>query len=172
MNAGPGEERSVKLRYLTVAALVGALSVVLATAAIGAKKSPPPKPKTFFAVMLGKNEVSPTTGKKGAGDRNGRGGATAVIDGNKFCFGIVVRNLGQPIAAHVHKGRPGVNGPIRIPLTAPSSGDPGASSGCVTVSDSALLAAIQRNPSKYFFNVHTTAFPNGAIRGQIFGERK
>ncbi|HKF81002.1 MAG TPA: hypothetical protein VKB17_09285 [Thermoleophilaceae bacterium] len=44
----------MKLRYLAVAALVGALSVVLVTAAIGAKKSPAPKPKgkTFFATLL------------------------------------------------------------------------------------------------------------------------
>jgi CHRD domain len=161
----------VKLRYLAVAALVGALSVLLVTAAIGAKQSAPPKAKTFFAVLLGKNEVSTTTGKKRAGDLNARGGATAVIDGNQFCFGIVVRNLDQPVAAHVHKGRPSVNGPIRIPLTPPTSGDPGASSGCVTVGDAALLAAIKRNPHKYYFNVHTEAFPNGAIRGQIFGKR-
>jgi CHRD domain len=159
------------MRYLAVAALVGALCVVLVNAAIGAKKSPPPKAKTFFGVLLGKNEVSPTTGRKRAGDLNGRGGATAVIDGNQFCFGIVVRNIDQPVAAHVHKGRPSVNGDIRIGLTPPSSGDPGASSGCVTVDNSALLANIKRNPHKYYFNVHTEAFPNGAIRGQIFGKR-
>jgi hypothetical protein len=162
----------MKLRYLAVAALVGALSVVLVNAAIGAKKSAPPKAKTFFGVLLGKNEVSATTGKKRAGDLNGRGGATAVIDGDQFCFGIVVRNIDQPTLAHVHKGRPSVNGPIRITLTPPSSGDPGASSGCVTVNDSALLAAIKRNPHKYYFNVHTEAFPGGAIRGQISGKRK
>jgi hypothetical protein len=168
----------VKIRYLAVAALVGALSVALVTAAIGAKKSPPPKAKTFYAVLLGKNEVSTTTGKKRAGDLNGRGGATAIIDGNQFCFGIVVRNIDGPVAAHVHRGRPSVNGPIVIPeapatsLTPPASGDPGASSGCVTVNNSALLAAIKRNPHKYYFNVHTSAFPNGAIRGQIFGKRK
>jgi hypothetical protein len=161
----------MKLRYVAVAALIAALSVVLVTTALGARK-PPPRPVTFFGVLLGKNEISPTTGKKRAGDLNARGGATAVIDGNQFCFGIVVRNLDQPIAAHVHKGRPSVNGPIVIPLAAPSSGNPGASSGCVTVSDSRLLAAIKRNPSKYYFNVHTTAFPSGAIRGQIFGKRQ
>jgi len=165
-------ERSclVKLRYLAVAALVGALSVLLVTAAIGARKSAPPKAKTFFAVLVGKNEVSTTTGKKRAGDLNARGGATAVIDGNQFCFGIVVKNLDEPTAAHVHKGRPSVNGDIVIPLTKPSAGDPGTSSGCETV-DPALLAAINRNSHKYYFNVHTMAFTNGAIRGQLFGKR-
>jgi len=160
----------VKLRYLAVAALVGALSVVLVTAAIGAKKSPPPKKgKTFFAVLLGKKEVD-STGKKRAGDPDGRGGATVVIDGNQFCFGIVVKNLDQPVAAHVHKGRPSVAGGIVIPLDPPSSGDPGDSSNCVTV-DPTLLAAIKRNPHKYYFNVHTGPFPDGAIRGQLFGKR-
>ncbi|HKF81003.1 MAG TPA: CHRD domain-containing protein [Thermoleophilaceae bacterium] len=37
--------------------------------------------------------------------------------------------------------------------------------------DSALLAAIKRNPHKYYINVHTTEFTNGAVRGQLFGKR-
>jgi hypothetical protein len=169
----------MKLRYLAVAALVGALSVVLVTVAIGAKKSPAPKPKskTFFAVLLGKKEVT-AAGKKRAGDLGARGGATAVIDGDQFCFGIVVKNLSSnatgsntPMAAHVHKGRRNVAGPIRITLTPPSSGDPGASSGCVTVNEPALLAAIKRNPHKYYINVHNGAFPEGAVRGQLSGKR-
>ena len=157
----------MKLRHLLTAAALGAVCALLAATALGAFSS---RKGPFFAVLTGKNEVS-ASGHKGAGDKNGRGGATAVIDGHQFCWGITVKNLDQPIAAHVHKGRKGKNGPIVIPLTAPSTGNPGASSGCTTIS-SDLARAIKRHPGRYYFNVHTTAFPGGAIRGQIFSRTK
>jgi CHRD domain len=69
------------------------------------------------------------------------------------------------VAAHIHRV---VNGPIVVPLNQPSSGDPGASSGCVTV-DPKLARAILRHPHRYYANVHTAAFPSGAVRGQLFG---
>jgi hypothetical protein len=82
-----------------------------------------------------------------------------------------VKNLDAPVAAHIHKGRPNQAGGIVVPLTAPTTGDPGASSGCVTV-DAALSHAILKNPHKYYTNVHTAAFPGGAVRGQLFGKRR
>jgi CHRD domain len=139
----------------------------------------------LFAVALGKKEVSLTTGKKGAGDSNGRAGFTAVIrntDGpdSAFCFGYAIKNLdGTPSGAHIHRGRPTVNGPILINLGdgigdtgLPPSGETGAATGCETISDT-LASAIKKNPSKYYFNAHTTPdFPSGAVRGQLFGKRK
>ncbi len=120
----------------------------------------------LFAVLTGRKEVG-TNGRRGAGDPDGRGSFTATVDGNQLCFGITVTNLDQPNAAHIHKARPNQNGPVVVPLTAPSGGDPGASSGCITV-DPGLAAAILKNPSKYYANVHTAAYPAGAVRGQLF----
>jgi hypothetical protein len=34
-----------------------------------------------------------------------------------------------------------------------------------------LARAIRKNPSKFYVNVHTAAFPGGAVRGQLFGKR-
>jgi CHRD domain len=172
----------VKLRYLLLAALVGALATVGVTTAIGARTG---DPGTFFAVALGKKEVSPTTGKKGAGDPNGRAGFTAVIrntDGpdSAFCFGYAVKSVGgTPSGAHIHRGRPTVNGPILINLAdglgdsgLPDSALAGAGSGCETITDD-LAQAIKRNPNKYYFNLHTTPdFASGAVRGQVFGKRR
>jgi hypothetical protein len=47
-------------------------------------------------------------------------------------------------------------------------GNPGASSGCVAGLSCAFVAMIMANPSLFYMNVHDGAFPNGAIRGQLF----
>ena len=162
----------MKLR--AIAALT-VLALVLSVGAVAIAKNNhrhfKPGNGTLFATLLGKKEVSPTTGKKGAGDTNGRGGFTAVLDENQICWGLTVRNIDNPVAAHIHKGRPSVNGPIVVTLTAPSDGDPGASAGCTSIS-SDLKGKIQKNPHKYYVNVHTDDFPSGAIRGQISAKRR
>jgi hypothetical protein len=120
----------------------------------------------LLAVLNGRNELDPTTLKRGAGDPDGRGSGTVLIDGTRVCFGIVVTKLGDPVAAHIHKGRRKQNGSIVVPLTEPSAGNPGASSGCVDAS-AALARDIRRHPGRYYLNVHTTQFGGGAVRGQL-----
>jgi hypothetical protein len=158
--------------------VVAALAAVAITAGAIAGDKPPHKDKggtqikkakvdtrALFAVLSGRNEIG-TDGRRGAGVPDAHGSFTAIVDGDQLCFGITVTNLDQPVMAHIHKARRNRNGPIVVPLTQPSSGDPGASSGCVTI-DPALGQAILKNPHKYYANVHTAAFPNGAIRGQL-----
>jgi hypothetical protein len=120
----------------------------------------------LFAQLSGRNELNATTGERGAGDPDGFGSASFTFDGDQVCFGITVANLDAPGAAHIHRGAKDVNGPIVVQLTQPATGDPGASSGCVAI-DPALAAEIQANPRGFYANVHTTAFPAGAVRGQL-----
>jgi hypothetical protein len=125
----------------------------------------------LFAELNGRNEISTTTGQRGAGDPDGFGSASFTLDGDQLCFGITVANLDTPTAAHIHRGRKTENGVVVIPLTPqPTPGDPGASSGCVMLDTAALTAVaaeIQANPRGFYANVHTTAFPAGAVRGQL-----
>jgi hypothetical protein len=121
---------------------------------------------TLFASLSGKNEVDPVTGKRRAGDKDATGGATVVIKGDQLCFAIAVKGLDAPAAAHIHQARAGKNGNVVVPLTPPTAGDPGASAGCVTVAAD-LATAIQRRSRGFYVNVHTTAFPAGAVRGQL-----
>ena len=151
-------------------ALVAVLAV--AGAALAAQTAPGKSStsKALSATMTGKKEVG-TDGKKGAGDPDGLGSFTAIASGSKLCFGMTVRGIDDPVAAHIHKGGPSVMGSIVVPLTQPSTGDAGASSGCVNVTDAALLAAIVQHPARYYVNVHTKAFPGGALRGQLSASR-
>ena len=160
----------IVLALFGIAALVAVLTGV-AVAGSAAKLSSSAEASNassgaLFAVMTGRKEVS-ATGQRRAGDPDGRGSFTATIDGTQLCFGITVTNIDTPNAAHIHIGRPNQAGNVVVPLTQPSAGDPGASSGCVTVT-TALAAAILKNPSKYYANVHNAAFPGGAVRGQLF----
>ena len=120
----------------------------------------------LFAVLDGGNEVSPG-GAANAGDPNGRGSFSAIIQGNQLCYGLTVTAIGVPTAAHIHNAAAGVNGAIVVPLAPPAAGNPGTSSGCVAVA-AALLTNIRVNAAAFYVNVHTGAFPNGAIRGQLF----
>jgi hypothetical protein len=75
------------------------------------------------------------------------------------------------VAGHIHQGAPGVAGPVVVPLfVAPA---PTTSAGHIkqhgtaTPNAGTTGAAICQNPSAYYVNYHTTAFPGGAIRGQL-----
>jgi hypothetical protein len=123
----------------------------------------------IFAVMTGPKEVD--VNGEHHGDRNGRGSFSATLDGRQLCYGIQVKNINDPVAAHIHRGSAKVAGPVVQPLVQPSAGDPGASSACVQISRS-LARGLRVHPSRYYVNVHTADLPNGAIRGQLFARSR
>jgi len=124
--------------------------------------------KVFFAVMTGAKEVR---AGESAGDSNGRGSFSATLDGRTLCYGIQVKNIENPVAAHIHPGGPTARGPVAIPLKQPAKGDPGASAQCVRLSRS-RADALNANPGNFYVNVHTAALPNGAVRGQLFARTR
>jgi hypothetical protein len=112
---------------------------------------------TFGAALAGAQEVPPTPS-------TGSASGTAVVNPVTREMLATVTTAGIPgTAAHIHEAPGGVNGPIIFPLieTAPGSG---------TWTARATLTEAQFNTLKaggFYFNVHSAAFPNGEIRGQI-----
>jgi CHRD domain len=163
----------MKRRFILAAGVVAAATIGAVSLSSGQPSTP--QDKALFGVMTGKKEVD-AEGNRRVGDPDGRGSFTAIIvDGTQFCYGITVDNIAPPMAAHIHIGRPNQAGPIVLPLdTIPTpSGDPGVSSDCIDIptEPEGLAQAILKNPHKYYVNVHTAAFPDGAVRNQLFSRR-
>jgi hypothetical protein len=158
----------MRRRHMMLGAIAATGLVLGVTAQVGAQGG---GDKVFFAVMTGAKEVNPTSGEKGAGDSNGRGSFSATLDGRQLCYGIQVKNINNPVAAHIHRGGADVAGPVVQPLKQPAKGDPGASSACVRVSRS-LASALNANTGNFYVNVHTSDLPDGAIRGQLFARSR
>ena len=111
-------------------------------------------------------------------------------DGTSLDYKLIVANLDNPVAAHIHVGPPGVNGPVVVLLF---SGSPGTGTangviaeGTVTAANltgplagqpfSALVEAL--NSGNAYVNVHTNDgvpptgtgpgdLPGGEIRGNF-----
>jgi CHRD domain len=122
--------------------------------------------RALFGVLTGAKEVD-SAGQRNTGDRNGRGSFRATLDGRELCYGIQVKNISDPVAAHIHRGGGNAAGPVVQTLEHPEAGDPGSSSGCLRISAS-LRRQLTRNPRAYYVNVHTADLPNGAVRSQLF----
>lgn len=116
-------------------------------------------PVTMATTLTGAAEVP------GPGDADGTGTASLTIDATKgeVCYKLGASGIDAATMAHIHKGAAGVAGPVVVPLDPPATG---TSEGCKPVAAD-VIAAILATPSDYYVNVHTAAFPKGALRGQL-----
>ena len=139
----------------------------------------------FVATLSGGQEVP-------ARDTQARGVATFKLsaDGTALTFKLNVANLDNVVAAHIHCGGVGVNGPVGVTLFmgAPGGGRvsgtlaegtitaPDAGNLCGWADLAAVLAAM--GSGNTYVNVHTNDgvdppntgpgdFPGGEIRGQV-----
>ena len=151
----------MKKALAIVATLIVGAAVVGPTHVSAAKLSAKPS-MTLTAHLSGKNEVG------AAGPKSGSGMATIRIymPSHRQCYTLSVAGFKLPaLAAHIHAGKAGKNGPVLVPFpTAP--GKTGKATGCVSVKSS-VLTAISHHPSSYYVNVHTATYPGGAVRGQL-----
>src|SRR5215475_1359041 len=138
----------------------------------------------FRAVLSPANETPPIANynAKGVGDvvvhlvRDSSGkvtsGSVDFIAHTTFPADVTVTGM------HIHSGAAGVAGPVTIssglsagnnrPLKA--TGDVMRYQAQFASTDTAALATINgmlADPSQYYFNIHTTDYPGGIIRGQL-----
>lgn len=109
----------------------------------------------------GANEM-PISGAK-AGSATG----TFILNSTKntFCFtNMKIQGIPNVFGAHIHLGAFGIDGSIFISFDITKFGKAGQ---FCTKADHLLLLDIAKYPSDYYFNVHTKAFPSGAVRGQL-----
>ena len=162
------------------------LAMVAALAFGAVSSSASAQPTSFRAVISGGDEVPQR-------DTGARGVATFQLDGagTELGYRLVVANIENVFAAHIHCGVVGVSGPIGVTLFMGSPGggrtdgvlatgsvtapDPG--NGCGWADLDAVIAALESGNA--YVNVHTNDgvapidtgpgdFPGGEIRGQVF----
>lgn len=128
--------------------------------------------RTFRAQLAGENENPPVKT-----DARGHAVFNLNRDETELKFQLVVQRIEDVVAAHIHCGEEGVNGPVGVTLfeggptsksgmlakgtiTAPDSGN-----GCGWTDLGEVVDDIRTGDT--YVNVHTLAHTGGEIRGQI-----
>jgi hypothetical protein len=119
------------------------------------------------ATTVMKTDLTGAAEVPGPGAKHGSGEAELTFDtaAGNVCYTLHAKDIMTATMAHIHKGAAGVAGGVVVPLKAPDSQE-GMSSGCAPL-PADVLADIIANPANYYVNIHTTAYPKGAIRGQL-----
>jgi len=140
-------------------ALVGAAA--LAAPAIAEGDNPRNGGRKIAATLTGAAEVP------APGDPNGAGLFEARVNPGtaRICYTLAASSIDQATEAHIHRGGPAEAGDVVLTLDTPDRDDDD-SEECQDI-DRGLAQALIRHPENYYVNVHTGAFEDGAIRGQL-----
>ncbi len=110
----------------------------------------------FQATLNGTNEVPPN-------GSTSTGVATLTYDTLAKKFDVVVTYNGvAATGAHIHKGAPGVAGGVIFGFPNPVTSPISYTSPVLDAAQEADLYSGQ-----YYVNIHSAAYPNGEIRGQL-----
>ncbi len=158
-------------------------TVGLATLAIGMSVSQPVlagHSNAILHTMLSGSEEISDSGDPGVGDADGMGEAYVFgIDGDEttLCYALSVSAVEQvPVAegmaAHIHEGAKGTNGPVVAALAGPEDGN---AADCLTegeegkfpTGEMGIVQRILNSPEDFYVNVHNPQYPKGAVRGQL-----
>jgi CHRD domain len=105
-------------------------------------------------------------------------------DGTSLDYRLIVANLDNPVAAHIHIGPPGVNGPVVAFLFGPAAPGGGTANGVIaegTITAANLVGPLAGQPfsalidalnsGNAYVNVHTNdgVFPAGTGPGDLPG---
>ena len=155
---------------VAIAAAASSATLAVSTASADSDVTPPAgitvpadatqAPAVLIASLEGRNEV-------GAGAQAGQALELIGIQGNTLSYSVTWRGIGTPTEADIHAAARGVDGPVVVPLFTTPLPAGGFASGSVTVADPTLLDALRSNPTSFYADLHTTDFPDGAVRAQL-----
>ncbi|MHB8657108.1 MAG: CHRD domain-containing protein [Solirubrobacteraceae bacterium] len=96
------------------------------------------------------------------------GGGSAVIalhdSSHRVCWRFShLHGFTSATFAHIHHGTKGTSGPVVVALSLTPKLH---HRGCVA-SGPSLIKAIESDPSGYYVNIHSRAYPGGAVRAQL-----
>jgi hypothetical protein len=153
--------------------LVAVLAAAAATMTISSYAQP--IPSTFHAILEGDEEVPPV-------DSDAKGAAIFRTnnDGTELNYRLIVANIENVTAAHIHLAPRGENGDIVSFLFSPEEPTEGRTNGILaegTITSEDLVGPLEGSTlselideieaGNTYVNVHTVEHPSGEIRGQI-----
>ena len=165
----------MKLRSLTLVATTLTTLAALSAAHAGHTNI------VLQARLDGREEVpAAATDQRIVGDPDGRGEAYVFgVDGDPLTLCYVLRVdkiqlVATGMAAHIHEGARGGNGPVVANLAGPFDGN---AADCLTEGEMGkfpgnppgIVQRILDNPAGFYINVHNPDYPGGAVRGQLEG---
>jgi hypothetical protein len=115
-------------------------------------------PVKLHVVATGDKEVNMVSGGGSAVGDFTYDAATKVLTYDVKVFGVSGNSI---TASHIHRGAVGVSGP---PVYTLSSGGAISFSGSITLTDADVA---DLTAGKFYFNVHSKAYPGGFARGQL-----
>ena len=162
------------MRRLTTG--LATLAVLAAMAALPAAADTHFLQASFDTQLSGDNEVPAV-----ASDGSGYASITLSEDETSIGFRLYVSGLDDVVAAHIHVAAAGANGPVVASLFGPA--DPPVPSDGLLAEGTIAEADLVSTPGTFdgtmaqlvelirsgeaYVNVHTTAYPDGEIRGQL-----
>ncbi len=123
-----------------------------------------PAPAVEFPItMTGANEVP------GPGDPDGSATGTLTVNPgtNTLAWNFTYSNLDALTGFHIHTGAVGVSGGVFVGLGTATTGGPNTLVNSVANQTNATINSLLATPESFYLNLHTTAFPGGAVRQQI-----
>jgi hypothetical protein len=117
----------------------------------------------FEADLSGANEVPAVM-------TDATGEAEIEVLGDTLTYELEVEDIENVVAAHIHAGAPGVNGPVIVDLGVPGNCEVDEDEiKCEATLTPANLDSVIANMAEgnAYVNVHTIQNPGGEVRGQI-----
>lgn len=159
-----------RLTAVVVAVIVcaGLAGTTPATADDGPGGSPGGGTAVSLVARLTGDQQVPGKDGRAAGDRDGKAIALVKVKGDRVTFALSWNGVDRPARAHLHQGAVGSDGAVVADLFAtPMPTSVYSAAGQTSLSSAALAERLRRDPDGFYVDLHTDAFPGGAVRGQL-----